>query len=73
MKLIIKGNIEVLRRFSIIQGIYTYLDYGISVLQKEPFIEEKREIEFVGKGTLFGYFLKLIENQKTKNLTVILK
>lgn len=73
MKLVIKGDIAVLKSFSTIQSVYTYLDYGISTLQLRPFEEDKREIEFIGKGPLLNHNLKLIENQKTKTLTVIVK
>lgn len=73
MKFIIKGDFEILRKFSVVQGVYTYLEYGISALQQRPFTDDKREIEFIGKGPLTGHNLKIIENQKTKTLTAIVK
>lgn len=73
MKLVIKGDMEILKRFAVIQGVYTYLDYGLATLQLRPFEDDKREIEFIGKGPLTDHNLKLIENQKTKTLTAIVK
>ena len=72
-KLVIKGDLPILGNYSIIQGVYMYLQSGISELRKLPFKEDKREITFIGEANLSGYSLKMVENNKTKTITVILK
>lgn len=71
--LVIKGDLKVLSNYSIIQGVYMYLNSGLNELRKLPIKDGKREITFVGEATLSGYKLKFIENVKTKVITVILK
>lgn len=50
-----------------------YLSSSLAELHKLPFTDDKREITFIGEANLAGYNLKIIENNKTKTITVILK
>lgn len=74
MKLILKGDIQVIGNFNVIQGVYVVLQQAINQLSKKPFEDDKRELSFKTEvNSLIGYTIKIIENSKTKTITVIVK
>jgi hypothetical protein len=73
MKMIIKGDLALLSRYDVIQNIYIYLDPALKKLYSLEFEDDKRQIEFDLKEILLGYILKIVENNKLKTLTLIIK
>lgn len=74
MKLIIKGDFDTLSQYSVIQGVYAVLEQALKVLNEQPMINGKCELLFTTKiPSLIGKQMKLIYNQATKTITVIIK
>lgn len=74
MKLIIKGDFDTLAQYSIIQGIYAVLEHALKLLDDQPLFNNKCEILFTAQiSSLIGKQIKVIKNNNTKTITVIIK
>ena len=74
MKLILKGDLDILGNFNVVQSMYMIFQSALDGLSSKPYVDGKREISFKSSITyLIGYNLKLVENKVTKTLTFIIK
>lgn len=74
MKLILKGDLDILGNFNVVQSMYMTFQSALDELSSKPYVDGKREISFKSNITyLIGYNLKLVENKVTKTLTFIIK
>ena len=74
MKLILKGDLDILGNFNVIQAMYMIFQSALDELSSKPYVNDKREISFTSNTNyLIGYSLKLVENKATKTITFIIK
>lgn len=74
MKLILKGDLDILGNFNVIQAMYMIFQSALDELSSKPYVNDKREISFTSNTNyLIGYNLKLVENKTTKTITFIIK
>ena len=74
MKLILKGDLDILGNFNVVQSMYMIFQSALDELSSKPYVNDKREISFTSNTNyLIGYSLKLVENKATKTITFIIK
>ena len=74
MKLVLKGDLEVLGNFKVVQAMYATFQNALNALNKIDYENGKREILFTSNlSDLVGYTLKLVDNSTTKTITFIIK
>lgn len=74
MKLVIKGDFDTLAQYAVIQGVYAVLEQAIKLIDEQPVVNGKCEIIFTTKiPSLIGKEIKLVKNNTTKTITVIIK
>lgn len=74
VKLVIKGDFDTLAQYAVIQGVYAVLEQAIKLIDEQPMVNEKCEIIFTTKiPSLIGKEIKLVKNNTTKTITVIIK
>lgn len=74
MKLVLKGDLEVLGNFKVVQAMYATFQNALNALSKIDYENGKREISFTSNlSDLVGYTLKLVDNSTTKTITFIIK
>lgn len=74
MKLVLKGDLEVLGNFKVVQAMYATFQNALNALNKIDYENGKREISFTSNlSDLVGYTLKLVDNSTTKTITFIIK
>ena len=74
MKLVLKGDLEVLGNFKVVQAMYATFKNALNALNKIDYENGKREISFTSNlSDLVGYTLKLVDNSTTKTITFIIK
>ena len=74
MKLILKGDLDILGNFNVIQAMYMIFQSALDELSSKPYVNDKREISFTcNTNYIIGYSLKLVENKATKTITFIIK
>lgn len=74
MKMVIKGEYDTLAQFKVVQEFYACLNTCLKQLREKEFIDNKRELEFMGNAyVLNNHSIKMIENKSTETLTVIIK
>lgn len=74
MKLVIKGDFDVLSQYNIIQSLYIILPQALKQLDSADEVDDKQELTFSNNlPYLSNYKLKLIRNKKTQTITAILK
>lgn len=74
MKLVLKGDLEVLGNFKVVQAMYATFQNALNALNEIDYENGKREISFTSNlSDLVGYTLKLVDNSTTKTITFIIK
>ena len=74
MKLVIKGDFDVLSQYNIIQSLYSLLPQAIKQVELAEEVDGKQELTFSNNlPYISNYKLKIVKNKKTQTITAILK